>query len=187
MQNLPTTSASPAQAANTLVYPFKIKIEPGRVRGRVSDFRERELVITPAGIHLEGKALMALWKRVLFSCLGLVLLYGALAVAVVVNHLIRFPSSLALAWEDVEEIVLESRKNRACVVYRQPEDPKRVYSLAFYLPPAMFQYFSEVVRYFCKERVREGKVGPAESPWVGIAILLVLLLFLALVLVFADR
>ena len=167
MQNLQPTTPT----ASTLVYPFKMKVEPGRVRGQVSDFREGMLTITPQGIHVDGKTLLPRGKRILIILLCLVLLWGALVAAVVVEHLIRFKASLELSWDCVDEIVLEPRKNRICLVYHRPDDPRRQYSLAFYQQPAMFQYFSEVARYFGKEKVREATIGPAEDWRISLAII----------------
>ncbi len=166
------------EAAETPLYRYPMLVTPGRVRGRVSDFREGTVTLTDEGISVDGRAVLPAGQRALILLASIFV--GVLIVLILLEYAIRVARSHRLPWSCVDEIVLEPHKNRVCLAYHLPERPDSVFSLAFRLtPPLLYENFVQAARHFAPEKVREGKIAPPTPWWVFVA---VIVLFFALVL-----
>ena len=169
-------------------YTFPLSVELGRVEGAVSEFRSGFFTMHPEGILIDGSALLPRSTRALVI-VGSALVGGLLFAAVLVEYVIRQKRLLELSWDQVDAIVLEPTKMKACLVYRQPDKPgkpDRVESLALKMLPNAYTHFVDVARYFAPNKVQEGKIkGPTSTAgWIilGVFVLLILVLIFAAVL-----
>lgn len=174
-ENFSSPSARAQSQAPT--YTYFPKITPGRVDGDISRFREASVTLTQTGIQLDGRVVLPTAKQVLFIVLGLVTGIGALLVAMILEYGVRLPANESLPWSSIEKIVLVPTKSRACIVYRNPDNPMKFLSLAFQLRPDDYSSFVQAANYFGKERVQEGKIKPTVSTWL-LVVLGTLLLFI---------
>ncbi|MBC8102657.1 MAG: hypothetical protein H7Z41_08730 [Cytophagales bacterium] len=168
-----------AQSAGP-VYTYEMKVAQGRVKGMVSDYRSGVVALTPEGVYLQGQAVLPQKTR-LWIVLPLILLGVIIAAVVssVLENYARNPKQDTLSWDQVQDIVLEPAKGRVCLVYRESVQPKTVFSLAF-RPGSHYENFELAARYFAPKKVREGKIGPATSPWVYVVLVGVIVMIFAL-------
>lgn len=174
---------TPSGAEAAPLYSYLLLVTPGRVSGRVSDFRDGTLTLDPGGVTLDGKAYYSTGKQVLVLLLSAFV--GILIGALLLEHVLRDPKRLRLSWQDVDEVVFQPDKNKACLVYRDPSRPDRRLSLAFKLMPSYYQNFAAAARYFAPGKVREGKIG-GPTPWWAVLVLIVFFLLIIAAIVFAG-
>lgn len=170
-----------AGAAAAPVYQYVPAIMPGRVSGRVSDFREATITLDADGITLDGKAYYPVGKQLVVLALSACV--GVLIGVILLEYALRDPKRLRVGWDGVDAIVFQPDKQKACIVYREPGRPPtaKPLSLAFKLLPPYYENFAGAARYFAPAKVRDGKIaGP--NPWWAIA---VLVLFFVLIIVAA--
>lgn len=152
---------TPGAAVSGPIYPYTFKTKQGRVKGgnTISEFMEGQVTLATDAIYLQGKAMLAAEKRVVYS------MFGALGAALISS--IRVDRMERLPWECIDKVVLEAEKKRVCIVYRLPAKPKRGFSLAFRVGD-LYDNFAQAVRYLAPDKVSEGKIGPATPVWVWI-------------------
>ncbi len=165
---------------------FQPKVMPGRVKGTVSDYREALITLTREDLRLEGKAVLPQETQIPLILAGFVVGVGPLLVALILEYAVRQPRIDYFRWDDIEEIVLEPGKQRACLVYHHPKRPHKLASLAFRLG-VDYENFATVVRQYVPQKVRDGKIGSAISPIIWVLLgLVVALLLLGIVLAIVN-
>jgi len=166
------------------VYPIH-KMAPGRGPGKtqVSDFRSGEVVLSPEGLYVSGKAVLPAATRSAIIAGGILIGIGVLLIALIVEYAIRQARTDSVPWSAVENIILEPEKNRVCIVYRDPTKPKLLpQSLAFRLEPTLYQDFEATARRFAPDRTAPGKILPPTPVWVYFIIIAIPLLLIALII-----
>ena len=162
---------TPGAAVAGPIYPYTFKTKQGRVKGgnTISEFMEGQVTLASDAIYLQGKAMLAAEKRVVYS------MFGAIGAALISS--IRVDRMERLPWEYIDSVVLEAEKKRICIVYRLPAKPKKGFSLAFRVGD-LYDNFAQAVRYLAPDKVTEGKIGPATPLWAWIVIAIVLVGFI---------
>lgn len=181
----PPVYAGPAQADPSQVYTFFINVKPGRVKGRVSEFREGAMYLNAGGITLDGRAVLPQWQSVLLLIFPGILV-GIVIMAVILEYAVRLKKTVTLGWSDVADVVLDSRKQRACLVFHDPAAPAKLVSLAFQPDAGRFGELAQVLNHFAPGKVREGKIGSPGGPAVWILLAIVLLFFAFVVIMAAT-
>lgn len=144
-----------------VAYQYPMRVGLGKVRGTISDFRDGILLLSENGVTVQGKALYSTLTRLLIYIPTLLLGIGILVIYLLLEYVYRRDLMLLLSWDNVEEFVLETRKQRVCMVYHLPGKPRKPISLAFSLQiPGMYDNFVAAARYFAPTKVREGKILP---------------------------
>jgi hypothetical protein len=166
---------------------YPMSVAPGRVKGSVSEFREGALTLTPDGVEISGKMVLPTGRRILIMVLSLFLGVGILIAAILLEYVIRFSRVVRVPWDCVEDLVLDSPRHRACLVYHGSGDPRQVRSLAFRLPPQLFAQFVQVMGQFAPGRVREGKIGPATPVWAYVLIIVLFFAIMGCLAILASR
>ena len=174
---IPPTYSPQDAASPDPVYTYRMAVSPGRVRGSASPFREGSLALTAAGFQVDGKSILPTGRRVAILIVSAVFM-GAIVASLLLEYVFRVRRSLSVRWEEVEEVVLVSREQKVCLVYRCPEQPDRVDSLAFRMDTMSFSHFVQVANYFVPGRVREGKIGGPTSPRELVITLVVVVLMI---------
>lgn len=181
----PNLIYTPQQQVQESVYTPKVT--PGRVQGTVSDYREARLVLSPQGIHIDGRAVLPQEQQIPILIVSW-FITGPLLTAILLEYAIRQNRAATLAWGEVTEIVLEPHKQRACLVYPNPKKPHKQFSLAFLLGPSYGEFAAQVQR-LIPEKVHEGKIKGATSPivWGFLILLISILIFAFMMAVFSPR
>ena len=160
-----------------------ILLFPGRIRGKLSEYREGWIGMVPEGFLLSGKATPSADKGNFIKRVGIFFLFGSLLGTLIAEKVLIKPRLDALTWDCIEEIVLMERKGRMCLVYHLPDAPETAYSLGLRLgPPALFHQFAQAAtHYIGPEKVHEGKIGPPSTPaqiWTAVGIVIVITIIL---------
>lgn len=114
---------------------------------------------------------------------GLLVGLGVVLIGIILEYAIRQPRTDYFPWNDIDQVVLEPGKRRACLVYRHPKHPQKSCSLAFRLDED-YERFVTAVRNLAPTKVKEGKIGSAVSPVIwGLLIFLVALILFAFVMI----
>jgi hypothetical protein len=171
-------SMPPVQYVQQQAVFFQPKVTPGRVKGTVSDYREALITLTREDLRLEGRAVLPQETQIPLMLAGLVVGVGPILVALLLEYAVRQPRSDYFRWDDIEEVVLEPGKQRACLVYRHPKRPNKFASLAFRLGED-YENFASAARQRVPEKVREGKIGSAISPifWIWMGLIVAMIIF----------
>jgi len=118
------------------------------IRGQysVSDFRVGAITVNEEGVTIRGKSVWSGEKQfwvVLLSCF----LFLWPAVVMLLERL-RFPRESMLAWDQVDVVVLDCRRRRVGVAYKESGKNGKVrrYVLASSLAPSEFDDFDRAVR-----------------------------------------
>jgi hypothetical protein len=149
---------------------FYSKVTPGKVKGTVSDYREALITLAQESIRIEGRSVLPQETQIPIMILGIPV--GVLVVALILEYAVRQSRIDELRWNEIEEIVLEPHKKRACIVYQNPKKPHKFFSLAFALGEN-YEDFVTSARQFVPTKVHEGKIKSAISPviWVFLGLI----------------
>ncbi len=162
------------------VYPYLMQVGSGRVKGKVSDFREGSLMVSGAGIAIDGRAVLPGWQRALWLIPGI--LIGLLIAAILLEYVVRVRKYVFVRWDYLDDVVFEPERQRVCMVYWVDGNPKLTESLVFTLP-GLLEHFEQVMTYFAPGKVRVGKIGPATPIWVYVVVILLLIGIIPLIIV----
>lgn len=175
-------------ASSPNAYAVPLLLLPGRIRGKLSDYRDGWVCMAPDGLVISGKSVLPLWQRTVLLLIGAIFCVGLLLASLLVEHVLLRSRLDALPWDCVEEIVLDGRKGRICVVYHLPDTPDKPFSLGLRLaPPPVFAQFAQVAtHYLGPEKVHEGKIGPPTPPvQTAIAAVLIVVIIGGLIALFS--
>lgn len=147
-------------------------MDPGRVRGKPTLFREGTLILSPAGVTVVGKRVLPDSYR-MAAVFGLLLTgVGVLIGVLALEHLVRLARVEQHTWDEADEIVFEPQSFRVGFVIRSTERD-RVESLVTRMEPqALHQFLAAMHHQFGPDRVKQGKILPGLPKWIPVVVLL---------------
>jgi hypothetical protein len=169
----PTTLSRPADT-DTPIYHYAIQRAPGVVKGTPSRMRNGFLRLSREGIHIDGKAVLNQDTQAICFLLGLLFGIGVLLVALCLENY-RQPRQEYISWEEVEEIILDSQKNKICFVYPDRDKFSRSCSLVLeYKDERLYQSITHSARHFVPNKVHEGKIKRPDmvAAWVALGVII---------------
>ena len=176
MQGMAAAGLAARQAWSVEQTSFPIVTKPGRQKwnDQISDFRTGQVIFEPRRITITGKAVLPLSTRALLMFVSFAFFLGWVIVALVLEYVIRRDRTDQLTWDEVDALIVESPKNRVCLIYHHPAKPKTKYALGLKLDEISLREFVQIFRANVPERVIEGKIGPAPPLLVWIVAYLVI-------------
>ena len=180
----------PPSGGATLAAWFPFRFLDLRVKGAAPNFRGGWIGVEAPGIIVRSKIVtrsycqLLIWPLYvarnwlpLYLWLGLL---AAFALYILMLYLSRKPMTLSVPWEQVEQIVLDEKKQRVGIVYGVP-DPVgefKTYSLVFALNAALYSSFRGAVErdapsLMVADKLRGESLAPLLLPVLnGLAVLM---------------
>lgn len=156
-----------------------------KVDGFVSDFREGTIGLDPAGVTIAGKMQP---RAEIFQTIQIITFLLSILICIIASVIMRYaalrPEQIRLSWQQVRQIVLQPNKRRACIVFDAPnyKNVIKTFSLAFTLPPAEYEAFSNMATQLGVSQTTVGKLRSATSPVVwAVLILFVIVTILVII------
>ena len=200
----PPTTAAPlpvlgGMAANAPVlrqswqgenYTVPIVLKQGRQtwKDQISEFRTGHVIIGSDGCTLTGKAVLPAHIRnpILIVCL-VTIRFAYIIAYLILEYAFRRDRTENLTWNEVDAVLIDSPKNRACIIYHLAAKPKTKYALGLKLDGGYLNDFQRAVRSFIPERVIEGKIGAATPVWLWIVIVAIFGIIIAAALLSSGK
>ncbi len=143
----------------------------------------------PGGITIAGKMQP---RAEIFQTIQIITFLLHLLICIIATVIMRYamlrPEQLRLSWQQVRQIVLQPEKRRACIVFDAPnyKNVIKTFSLAFTMPPAEYEAFSNMANQFGAGQTTVGKLRSATSPVVWVVLILFVIVMI-LVFIAAMR
>ncbi|MBC8141168.1 MAG: hypothetical protein H7Y38_06980, partial [Armatimonadetes bacterium] len=173
------------QAWTTDRHTFEMKVKAGRQswKDAISEYRTGSLTVGVEGITIVGKAVLPNAIRTTIFVVSALLVRFLLIIAYVVfEYAVRRDRADTFSWNEIDAVLVESPKNRVCIVYHFADKPKNKVALGLVMEGGSLDAFLRSVRAVAPERVLEGKVGAETNIWVLLLIVVVIVgaVFLAM-------
>ncbi len=157
-------------------HTFEMKVKLGRQswKDAMSEFCTGTLTVNAEGLTISGKAVPSNASRgTMFA------LFGVLG-HLIMEHAMRRDRTDIVAWHQVDAVLVESAKNRVCLVYHVADKPKAKTALGLVMEGGNMENFLRSVRAVAPEKVVEGKVGAETNIWVLLVVVVVVILLIVL-------
>ena len=166
-------------------YDYFFTTDPDRLKGRGSRFRQGKIVLKPGGLTFDGKAVLPTPIQVLII-IGSTLFMGYLIAALLLEYVVRVDHSESYTWDQIDSVVIDREKQRAGIVYRQPENPKKRISITLKMPLDALEHFRQAMQYFIGDRVEDRRIPSQNTLRNLLSLLAVLVGAVVLILVLAK-
>ncbi|MBC8136769.1 MAG: hypothetical protein H8F28_12860 [Fibrella sp.] len=163
---------------------FPMVLSPGRQtwKDSLSDYRTGQVILDAGGCTLTGKAVLPAHIRIPILLVCLLLRGGWLIAYLILEYAIRRDQTDRLTWNDIDVILVESRKKRVCILYRLPEKPKTRHALGLKMKDGYLEDFLRSVRTHAPDKVLESKIGDPTTLTVWIIIGLIVVSVIGLII-----
>ncbi|HEY3332240.1 MAG TPA: hypothetical protein VGK19_19585 [Capsulimonadaceae bacterium] len=113
--------------------------------GFVSDFRKGTLAVHGDGILIDGNAVTPIRRQ--YTWLLVMFFLRLWLIGAILFEVARRPASLALRWEDIDEVVFVPKSRHICLVYHELTDTgkRRTNSLTFRPPDYEYNAFKAAI------------------------------------------
>ena len=139
---------------------------PGRFDGALSAFRSGSVTLGPAGVYVNGRAVLPAGLQIGLMALGAFFCLGGLIGAILFEYVIRFRHAVLVPWNQVEQVVRDG--DRVCLVLRLSAPKERIESLAFRVDGGRLQEFLGAVQAMSAGTLKglAGRIPAATPPAV---------------------
>lgn len=163
-------------------YEYRFLTEPFRVKGRLSTFREGNITLNQNGFTIIGRAVLPAIQQFGIALCGLLLFgVGLIVAAVLVDSVIRVNKTEFYLWDNLDQVVIDNRRNRASLVYHEPGNSRKVSGLTLQLSRDSLEHFISAVNYFQPGKIREGRLEGFSPTRILMALGIFLVLIIGLI------
>ncbi|MGC4046606.1 MAG: hypothetical protein QM758_22670 [Armatimonas sp.] len=165
-------------------YEYRFLTEPIRIKGRLSTFREGNITLNQNGFSIVGRAVLPPAQQWGIALCGLLLFgVGLVLAAILVDTVIRVNKTEFYLWDNLEEVVVDHKRNRAGLVYHDPGKPRKISGLTMQLSQDSLEHFISAVNYYQPGKIREARLEGFSPTRILIALGIVFALIAAFAVV----